>query len=61
MFFLKQAKSLQNHFLKSRIKNLQCLLHRNAADDILLQEHFTDLDYLDWFSRYEQFCEPQYL
>ena len=22
---------------------------------------FTDLDYLDWFSRYERFCEPRYI
>ena len=35
--------------LNSRIKNLQCLLYRNVADDVLFQEHFTDLDYIDWF------------
>ena len=50
--FLKQTKSLQNDFLKLRIKNLQCLLYRNVAGDVLLQKHLTDLDYLDWFSRY---------
>ena len=59
--FLKQTKSLQNHFLKSRIKTLLCLLYRNVADDVLFQTHFTDLDYLDWFLRYERFCELWYL
>ena len=49
-----------NDFLKLRIKNMQCLLYRNVADDVLLQKHFTDLDYLDWFSRYELFYEPRY-
>ena len=52
---LKQAKSLQNHFRKLQIKGLQCLLYRNVADDVLFQKHFTDLDYLDWLSRYEGF------
>ena len=28
-------------------------VNRNVADDVLFQKHFTDLDYLDWFSRYE--------
>ena len=59
--FLKQTKSLWNHLLKLRIKNLSCLLYRNVADDVLFQKHFTDLDYLDRFSRYERFCEPPYL
>ena len=58
---LKQTKSLWNDFLKLRIKTLWCLLYRNVADDVLLQKHFTDLDYLDWFSIYELFYEPQYL
>ena len=44
-----------------RMGNLQCLLYRNVADDVLFQKHFTDLDYLDWFSRYELFFEPRYL
>ena len=34
------------------------LLYRNVADDVLLQKHFTDLDYLDWFSGNELFYEP---
>ena len=58
---LKQAKSLQNCFLKPKIKTLWCLLYRTVADDVLFQKHLTDLDYLDWFSRYERFCEPRYL
>ena len=58
---LKHAKSLWNDFLKSRIKHLYCLLYRNVADDVLFQKHFTDLDYLDWVSRYERFFEPRYL
>ena len=36
-------------------------VYRNAADDVLFQKHFTDLDYLDWFSRHERFCELRYL
>ena len=53
-FFFKQTKGILNDFL-------QCLLYRNVADDVLLQKHFTDLDYLDRFSRCELFYEPQYL
>ena len=49
-FLLKQAKNLQNHFLKLRIKNLWCLLHRNVADDVSFQKHFTGLGHLDWLS-----------
>ena len=30
---------------------MQSLPDRNEADDVLFQEHFTDLDHLDWFSR----------
>ena len=60
--FLKETKSLWNDFLKLRIKICStCLLYRNVADDVLLQKHFTDLDYLDWFSRYDLFYEPRYL
>ena len=55
---LKEAKSLWNHFLKSRIQNL---LYRNIAHDVLFDKHFTDWDYLNRFSRYERFCEPRYL
>ena len=47
--FVETGKKFIDHFQKSRIKNLLCLLYRNAADDVLFQEHFTDLDYLDWF------------
>ena len=61
MFVEADKKFIENHFLKSRIKNLQCLLYRNVADIVSFQEHFIALDYLDWFSSYEQFCEPRYL
>ena len=44
MFVETGKKSLNHHFLKS-------------AGDVLFEEHFTDLDYLDWFSRYEQFVK----
>ena len=58
--FLKQEKVYKyNHFRKLRIKNLQCLL--NVADDVLIQKPFTYLDYFNWFSIYERFCEPRYL
>ena len=36
------------------------MIYRNVADDVLFQKHFADLDSLDWFSRYERFCEPPY-
>ena len=42
-----------------RFRDNSCLLKQ--ADDVLLGKHFTDLDYLDWFLRYERFCEPRYL
>ena len=47
--------------MRLRIKYLQYLLYRNVADDVLFHKHFTDLDYLHWFSRYERFCEPRYV
>ena len=49
--FFETGKKLIESF--SEIKNLNSLLYRNIADDVLFQEHFTDLDYLGWFSRYE--------
>ena len=33
-------------------------LHRHLADDVLLQKNFIDLD---WFLRFERFCELRYL
>ena len=59
--FFKQTKGIWNDLLKLRKNNLLCLLYRNVADVVLLQKHFTDLDYLDWFSRYELSYEPRYL
>ena len=38
-------------FLEIKNKNLWCLLYRNVAEDLLFQKHFTNLDYLDRFSR----------
>ena len=29
---------------------MKCLSYRNVANDVLFQRHFTDVDYLDWFS-----------
>ena len=34
---------------------------KNQNSVVFVTQHFTDLDYLDWFSRYERFCEPRYL
>ena len=39
-------------YLILQIKNLQCLLYRNVGgNDVLFQKYFTELDYLDCFSR----------
>ena len=46
--------------MKLQVKNLQRLLYRSVADDVLLQKHFTGWDYLDWFWIYERFYEPRY-
>ena len=60
MFFETEKKFIE---LFSEIKNKKSVvfLYRNVAGDVLLQKHFTDLDYLEWFSRYELFNEPRYL
>ena len=51
--FFETRKSLRNHFLKLRIKNVKCLSYRKVANDVLFQRDFTDVDYLDWFSKYK--------
>ena len=49
--FLNKKKFIKSFSeIKNKI-NLTCLLYRNVANDVLFQRHFTDLDYLDWFSR----------
>ena len=57
MFFETGKKFIKSF---SEIKNQKSLVFvvQNVVDDVLSQKHFTDLDYLDWFSRYERFCEP---
>ena len=55
------GKKFIKSFSEVKNTNLWCLLYRNVADDVLFQKHFTDLDYLDWFSTYEGFGEPRYL
>ena len=32
---------------------MKCLSYRNVANDVLCQMDFTDVDYIDWFSRYK--------
>ena len=59
--FVETSKKFMESFSEIKTKNLQCLLYRNVADDVWFQGHFIDLDYLDWFSRYERSCEPRYL
>ena len=55
--FVETNKKFIESFSETENQNL----YKTVADDVLFQKHFTDLDYLDWFSRYERFCEPRYL
>ena len=58
--FVETGKKFIESF--SETKNQNCavfVICRTLADDVLFQKHFTDLAYLDWFSRYERFCEPR--
>ena len=48
-------------FYEIKNKKSVAFVIKNVTDGVLFQKHFTDLDYLDWFSRYEGFCEPRYL
>ena len=59
-------KSFSHLFCKLSVpipneQNLHCLTHRNVPDSVLFHIHFTDSEYLDWFSRYKQLCELWYL
>ena len=58
--FVETGKKFIESFSETKNQNSVVLLYRTVAD-VLFQKHFTDLDYLDWFSRYERFCEPWYL
>ena len=61
MFFETGKKFIKSF---SDIRNEKCtvfVIQKVAAANVLLRKHFTDLDYLDWFSRYQRFCEPPHL
>ena len=49
MYFETRKKFIKS-FSEIKNKNQKCLLYRNVANDLLFQRHFTDLDYLNWFS-----------
>ena len=51
--FFETRKKFINRFLKLTIKNVKCLSYRNIANDVLFHRYFTDVDYLDWFSKYK--------
>ena len=58
MFFETRKKFIKSFSEIKNKKNVKCLSYRNVVNDVLFQRHFTDVDYLDWFSR---FCECRYL
>ena len=60
MFYETRKKFIKS-FSEIKIKNVKRLSYRNVANDVLFQRHFTDVDYLDWFSKHKGFCERQYL
>ena len=57
----KMIKAFITSFKSLTSKSLYCLIHRNVSNGVLSQIHFTDSEYLYWFSRYEQSCELLYL
>ena len=62
MLFLKTGKEVYRIIFQNQEPKIYSVSNtKNVADDILYQEHFADLDYLNWFSRYERFCELRYL
>ena len=60
--FVETGKKFIESFSETKNKKFVAFVYRiYVADDVLFQKHFTDLKYLDWFLRYERFCEPLYL
>ena len=49
--FVEAGKEFMESFSEINNQNTVVFVERNVADDVLFQEHFTDMDYLDWFSR----------
>ena len=46
-------KKFMKSFSEIKNKNVKCLSYRNVANDVLFQRYFTDVDCLDWFSKYK--------
>ena len=59
--FVETGKKFIKSFSETKNQKSVVFVIQKCSDDVLFRKHFTDLDYLDWFSRYERFCEPQYL
>ena len=53
MFFETRKKFIKSFSEIKNKKHVKCLSCKNVANDVLFQRHFTDVDYLDWFSRYK--------
>ena len=53
MFFEPRKKFIKSFCEIKNKNNMKCLSYRNVANNVLFQRHFTDVDYLDWFSRYK--------
>ena len=51
--FVETDKKFIELFSEIKNKKAVVFLYRNVADDVLFQEHFTHMDYLNWFSRYK--------
>ena len=58
--FVETGKKVIKSFSEVKNKKSAVFAFQKCSYDFLFQEHLTDLDYLDWFLRYEQFCEPWY-
>ena len=59
--FLETGKKFIESFSEIKNQKSVVLLHRNVADDVLFQEHFTDLDHLEWFPDTKDFVSSRYL
>ena len=53
MFFLEKEKFIKSFSEIKNKKNVKYLSYRNVVNDVLFDSHFTDVDYLDWFSKYK--------